>query len=700
MSFTITDTLWVEAGENGKGVSEQQAAGNISFVLTSYNLTHRIVKVKPGTYDSTIERFPLNVTDFNVTLKAVGTPADTIIEGTEEDYCIKIMANNIEIKNFSIINGEYGIYVTWDVRNATVMDNFIHNHDGDGIYMSYGNNYTLITHNTITGNGGTGIYSNGYYTNITKNNITNNDLDGVEVFDPNQTIVHNNISYNKGDGITVYSSYNNLSCNLLTSNNWDGITIWGEDYEDNILTENIITGNELDGIELYESDRNIITENIISNSGYNGISLSSSTYNQLKENSIQHSDYDGLYLKRSSENTIKNNIILDNHDYGLVLIDSSKSNHIYRNDFVGNGLNVKDECGNAFNNSKVGNYWDTYLGKDANNDEIGDTPYLINETLGINDHLPSMTFFNIEDTTSPSVSITHPNGNANISSSEISVVWSGSDNTDVSYYEIRIDGGSWENIGEVISYDLTGLEEGIHSVNITAVDGGGNKASYSISFTIDTVMPSVSIDSPQDDAILNASSVTVTWSGSDPTPSSGIQTYSYQLDGNTWMNITATSHMFSDLTEGDHTVRIKVYDWARNEDVISVSFVVDTEDPTISIISPEDDATIEKDTVTVEWTGSDEGSGIDYYEVRLDSNSWETVDGTSYEFTDVSDGGHTVEVRAVDTSGKTSMASVSFTVNTSPIGGPGLLEEFAIVGAFVAIVAIVVALYFLKWKKG
>ncbi len=131
-----------------------------------------------------------------------------------------------------------------------------------------------------------------------------------------------------------------------------------------------------------------------------------------------------------------------------------------------------------------------------------------------------------------------------------------------------------------------------------------------------------------------------------------------------------------------------------------MTFIVDTEDPTVSIISPEDDTTFEKDRVTVEWTGSDEGSGIDHYEVRIDNSGWETVDGTSYEFTDLNDGEHTVDVRVIDKSEKASMVSVSFTVNTSPIGGPGMMEEILIgAGVGVAIAAVAVALYFLKWKK-
>ncbi|NIQ04333.1 MAG: hypothetical protein GWO20_00960 [Candidatus Korarchaeota archaeon] len=50
--------------------------------------------------------------------------------------------------------------------------------------------------------------------------------------------------------------------------------------------------------------------------------------------------------------------------------------------------------------------------------------------------------------------------------------------------------------------------------------------------------------------------------------------------------------------------------------------------------------------------------------------------------------------------GKTNTKSVTFMVNTSPIGGPGMMEELAIgIGVGVAIAAVVVILYFKKWKQ-
>ncbi len=96
----------------------------------------------------------------------------------------------------------------------------------------------------------------------------------------------------------------------------------------------------------------------------------------------------------------------------------------------------------------------------------------------------------------------------------------------------------------------------------------------------------------------------------------------------------------------------------------------DTTPPTVSITSPDDGATVTTSDVTVTWTGSDSGTGIDHYEVRIDSGSWTNVGtSTSHTFTGLSDGSHTVDVKAYDGAGNTNTDSVTFTVDTSSGGG-------------------------------
>jgi hypothetical protein len=102
---------------------------------------------------------------------------------------------------------------------------------------------------------------------------------------------------------------------------------------------------------------------------------------------------------------------------------------------------------------------------------------------------------------------------------------------------------------------------------------------------------------------------------------------------------------------------------------------------------------VKSSTVTVTWTGSDVNSGIAGYEVRLEGGSWISIGAsTGREFTGLSDGSHTIEIRVTDNSGNTKLASVSFTVNTS-----SWLLPVAAVGGLATV--IIVAVLFLKRSR-
>jgi hypothetical protein len=81
-------------------------------------------------------------------------------------------------------------------------------------------------------------------------------------------------------------------------------------------------------------------------------------------------------------------------------------NIIYYNNFINNTKNVYNEVVMAvpavsiWDNDAVGNYWSDYNGTDANNDGIGDIPYVIDENN--QDNHPLMTPVNISNVIPPS----------------------------------------------------------------------------------------------------------------------------------------------------------------------------------------------------------------------------------------------------------------------------------------------------------
>jgi len=91
----------------------------------------------------------------------------------------------------------------------------------------------------------------------------------------------------------------------------------------------------------------------------------------------------------------------------------------------------------------------------------------------------------VPDTTNPTVSISSPASGATITSSSVTVQWSGSDNVGIDHYVLKLD-GTTKYTGASTSYTITGVSNGAHSVTVTAYDYAGNYATTpSRSFTVD-----------------------------------------------------------------------------------------------------------------------------------------------------------------------------------------------------------------------
>jgi hypothetical protein len=216
--------------------------------------------------------------------------------------------------------------------------------------------------------------------------------------------------------------------------------------------------------------------------------------------------------------------------------------------------------------------------------------------------------------------------------------------------------------------------------------------------SVDKNDPSGSIVINNNDTYTNSTSVTLTL-----TFTPDVSQVRYSNDGvwdtEPWENASTTKAWI--LTAGDGTKTV-YYQVKGNAGLANYSdtIILDTTPPTISITSPSDGAEVRSSTPLVVWSAVDATSGLNRSEVRLDGGPWirRCNTCTYYTFFDVSDGNHTVEVRAFDKAGNSRVASVNFTVNTSPSGGLGYIEEQVII-VVVVLVAIATATYLLKIRK-
>jgi len=151
---------------------------------------------------------------------------------------------------------------------------------------------------------------------------------------------------------------------------------------------------------------------------------------------------------------------------------------------------------------------------------------------------------------------------------------------------------------------------------------------------------------------------------------------------------------------GVRTVYLQLRDYAGlASQYYSQTIILDTTPPIISIISPSDNSVVKSSTVTVAWEGSDSTSDIDHYELRVDRAFWIDVGtNTTQIFTELGDGSHSVEVKAVNKAGSERVISVSFNVDTSLFFGLGFLEVIGIL-AVIILVILGVCIYFFKIRK-
>ncbi|MCK5038157.1 MAG: hypothetical protein KAS16_03565 [Thermoplasmata archaeon] len=117
------------------------------------------------------------------------------------------------------------------------------------------------------------------------------------------------------------------------------------------------------------------------------------------DNTIKDLDT-GILLLNSDTNTITINLILDNGNG--ITSTGSNNNQIFHNDIIGNGIQATDDSNtNAWDVGypSGGNFWSDYGGVDANNDQIGDTPYIIDGDS--QDNFPIMNQYTTSSFTPP-----------------------------------------------------------------------------------------------------------------------------------------------------------------------------------------------------------------------------------------------------------------------------------------------------------
>lgn len=196
----------------------------------------------------------------------------------------------------------------------------------------------------------------------------------------------------------------------------------------------------------------------------------------------------------------------------------------------------------------------------------------------------------------PVTTITYPSAGAYIISNKPTIKWKVTDDdsgVNADSASVKIDNGTaiTSNItktaitgGYEFSYTpTTALSDGSHTIAINVKDNDGNSAvQKTVTFTIDTVAPILTIDSPSDGSVTNIASCVVSGKTNDATSSPVTVT----VNGTAvTVNSDGTFSKTITLNEGNNTITVVATDAAGKATTVTRTIKLDTGAPSFVSVS-------------------------------------------------------------------------------------------------------------------
>ncbi|MEI6512906.1 MAG: Ig-like domain-containing protein [bacterium] len=300
------------------------------------------------------------------------------------------------------------------------------------------------------------------------------------------------------------------------------------------------------------------------------------------------------------------------------------------------------------------------------------------------------------DRTVPTVTINTPANNGFVKASNVSVTATVND-ANPNTWEAKVDGGttglsvSTGSGGSIsINWNAASFSNGKHTISISATDKAGNVGSAStVDVTVDSILPTVTLTTPVNNAQISNSPLAITGTVSD----TNLQGWNLTIDGgstgftpsfftvsdsSTTVAVSATLDP-SLLSEGAHTLALIGSDKSGNTLQKSVVLLKDATSPVVTLTNPDENKTDVKFFGTQTITASIQDTSdvtwiVKIGEVQLGSGTtksisvnWNTAQKNLDSSSKYPDGTHTVTIIATDTAGNSSTTkSKQVTVNNTP----------------------------------
>jgi hypothetical protein len=250
----------------------------------------------------------------------------------------------------------------------------------------------------------------------------------------------------------------------------------------------------------------------------------------------------------------------------------------------------------------------------------------------------------VVDGTAPTVTVTGPPNTTNATSASLEFAAS-----EPSTFRCKLDGGAFAACTSPHGY--TGLANGSHTFVVEATDAQGNAAEASHTWTIDLILPIVSIIAKPTNPS-NIESPTFAFAANEAA------SFVCRLD-QSGFTPCGTSKSYSNLDDGTHTFAVRAIDAAGNTGApASYSWRIDTIEPAVTItLKPGNPSSTSSPTFA--FTASEGGT----FNCRLDGGGFAPC--TSPATYSLGDGPHTFAVSATDSAGNTGPeATHTWTIET------------------------------------
>ncbi len=226
----------------------------------------------------------------------------------------------------------------------------------------------------------------------------------------------------------------------------------------------------------------------------------------------------------------------------------------------------------------------------------------------------------------------------------------------------RLDDGEWIEVSGDFSFEKI-LNYGDHEFHVEAVDGAKHITILDVPFEIlkDNL---VEVLSPENGTVFNTDSIDLDW------------TYGGKFHwSETFIRLGADKEFFSIGTsydyemefaeDGEYLVTLILVDEVGNYIQSNFWVIRDTKDPTVGFLDVDDINYINTWKMDLSWNAVD-NNGIDHYELKIDERDWDHKGLETSSELGLTEGEHTISIRAFDLAGNIDEAEIEVIVDITP----------------------------------